>query len=131
MMRLPLTDVHVRLLRGVRAAIAGDPLLAPWMAGGTGPALVIEDFESEPWASLTFTGMRHRLAIRLEGAPAMVEAGRARLLALLDDPDIPVPGHFLAEFALQELACDAGGSDGGSEGHGRLIIQLEALTIEE
>lgn len=131
MMRLPLTDVHVRLLRGVRAAIADDAMLAPWMAGEAGPALVIEDFESEPWASLTFSGTRHRLAIRLEGAAALVEAGRARLLALLDDPDIPVPGHFLAEFALQELACGSGEGGSAPEGHGRLIIQLEALTIEE
>lgn len=133
MMRMPLSDVHIRLLRGVRAVIAGDPLLASWMAAEAGPSLVIEDFESEPWASLTFSGTRHRLAIRLEGPIELVAAGQARLTQLMDEPDIHVPGHFLADLALEVTSgaertafanCDP-------DGHARLAIQLEALTIEE
>jgi hypothetical protein len=133
MMRLPLSDVHIRLLRGVRAVIAGDPMLAPWMAAEAGPSLVIEDFESEPWASLTFSGTRHRLAIRLEGPPALVEAGKARLALLLDEPEIQVPGHFLADLALEAIPCREAPAPGkfDPDGHARLAIQMEALTIEE
>lgn len=133
MKRLPLNDVHVRLLRGIRAVIAADPLLAPWMAGEAGPALVIEDFESRPWASLTFSGMRHSIAIRLEGPADLVAAGRARLASLLDEPDFGLSGHFLAELALDDRPCDNrdASGEGGLDGHARLAIQLEALTIEE
>jgi hypothetical protein len=133
MKRLPLSDIHLRLLRGVRGVIAGDPLLAPWMAAEAGPSLVIEDFESEPWASLTFSGTRHRLAIRLEGPAALVAAGQARLALLMAAPDIHMPGHFLADLVLEAMPCKGPLRPGNfdPDGHARLAIQLEALTIEE
>lgn len=132
MMRMPLTDAHIRLLRGVRGVIAADPMLASWMAGETGPALVIEDFASQPWASLTFSGTRHSLSIRLEGPADLVAAGRARLGVLLHEPDLALGGHFLAELTLEDRPDDGDGFEtGGRQGHARLAIQLEALTIEE
>lgn len=73
-MRMLLTDAHVRLLRAMRSAIAADRWFEPWLDGRFGPALVIEDFTSEPWASLTFAGMRHAIDIRLSGPNADVEA---------------------------------------------------------
>jgi hypothetical protein len=133
MMRLPLSDVHVRLLRGVRATIAGDPLLAPWMAGDGGPALILEAFDCQPWASLTFNGMRHSLSIRLDGPAPLVEAGRARLAALFQDSDLGLSGHFVADLVLEagtERPGGLGEADSRSE-HVSLALQLEALTIEE
>ncbi len=145
-MRCSLTDAHIRLLRGVRAIIAADPWFAEWQphadcgsqsarepsapetCRGTGlsPTLVIEDFSSEPWASLTFSGMRHSLAIRLRGAQQSVESAYDRLECLLTEPEIDLPGHFLAEMEMVE-------SDGEihPDGSMSLGIQFEALTIEE
>lgn len=127
-MRMQLADAHVRLLRAMRQAIAADRWFDPWLGDGSGagPALVIEDFSSEPWASLTFTGMRHRIDIRLEGRQVDVEAAYDRLRALMTEPDLELAGHFLAEIAL---SCTHGEvrDDGGMA----MTLSYEALTIEE
>ncbi len=145
-MRGLFVDAHVRLLRAVRAAIVADPWFENWTQPGeealfgvggceekdvfslasVGPSLVIEDFASEPWASLTFKGMRHSLAIRLHGAVDAVESAYDRLEALMTEPDLQLPGHFLAELELIE-------SNGEIHQNGQMTlgIQFEALTIEE
>jgi hypothetical protein len=125
-MRVQLTDAHVRLLRGVRAAISADGWLSQWLEGGDGPSLVIEDFASEPWASLTFSGMRHRLDIRLAGLEAGVDDAHARLRELLREPELDLPGHFLAELQLVEHVGEI-----HTDGHKSLAVRIEALTIEE
>jgi len=123
-MRLQLTDVHVRLLRGLRGLIASDPRLARWLDDSEGPSLVIEGFDSEPWASLTFTGTRHRLDVRLQGPHDEVEAASAQLRALLTEPDLSLPGHFLAEIEVVESIAEI-----NQDGLMGLAIQIEALTI--
>ena len=82
----------MRLLRGIRRVIIADPLLAGWLEqpvdqlAGPQPALcnglVIENFHSGPWASLTFSGMRHRLDVRLCGGEAHVVEAYERLKGL-------------------------------------------------
>lgn len=63
------------LLGALRIAIGRDPWFAGWLDPTSGgPALVVEGFACEPWASLTFSGARHRLAIRLLGPVEAVEA---------------------------------------------------------
>lgn len=122
-----LADAHVRLLRSIRSLLDADPLLADWLDCASGfDRLVVEDFTSEPWASLTFQGMRHGLWIRLSGPEAEVRHAQKRLVELLEDPDVAMPGHFLAEFALVD----------SNEEHLspeclRLSVHFEALTIEE
>jgi len=135
-MRGLLVDAHVRLLRAVRGAIAADPWFDCWLDAGAGeedfsceragPPLVVEDFASEPWASLTFKGMRHSLAIRLHGGMQAVESAYDRLEALLTEPDLKLPGHFLAEMELIESKGEI-----HQDGSMTLGIQFEALTIEE
>jgi len=125
-MRLQLTDVHVRLLRGIRSLISSDPALALWLDDGKGPRLVIEGFDSEPWASLTFSGTRHRLDVRLKGPAAEVGPASERLRALLSDPDLALPGHFLAEIEVIESIAEI-----HQDGLMGFAIQVEALTIEE
>jgi hypothetical protein len=126
-MRQLLTDAHVRLLRAVRNAITSDQWLQPWMQmAADGPALVVEDFASEPWASLTFCGMRHRLDIRLSGTQQDVETAYDRLKAILETPEFDLPGHFLAELELIESKGEIHADERMS-----LTLQLEALTIEE
>jgi hypothetical protein len=138
LMRANLTTAHTRLLRAIRTIIQSDPWFAGWSplpeSGGVSdcavrsaaPTLVIEEFASEPWASLTFSGTRHSLSIRLRGAQQDVESAYDRLECLLIEPDLDIPGHFLAEIELVE-------SEGEiySDGSMTLGIQFDALTIEE
>lgn len=136
-MRALLTDAHVRLLRAVRETISADPWFDGWAPQALADAassseafgvqrLVIEDFASEPWASLTFSGMRHSLAIRLHGTQTAVESAYDRLEALLTEPDLDLPGHFLAEMELVESNGEI-----HPDGSMSLGIQFDALTIEE
>ncbi|QMW23666.1 hypothetical protein [Sandaracinobacteroides saxicola] len=127
-MRHALNPVHAGLLRGLRAMLRRDALLANWLepAAGGLPGLVVEDFDCVPWASLNFAGFRHRLMLRLTGEAAAVMAARARLEALLVEPELTTAGHVLIEMAV-EAAEEAALPDG------RVVLGLEiaALTIAE
>lgn len=127
-MRNLLTDAHVRLLRAMRGAIAADSWFDPWLGDpvATGPSLVIEEFSSEPWASLTFVGMRHRIDIRLRGVREDVENAYDRLRALMTEPDLNLSGHFLAEIEMVDARGEIRGDDSME-----MALRYEALTIEE
>jgi hypothetical protein len=115
------------LLGALRIAVARDPWFAGWLdPTNGGPALVVEGFSCEPWASLTFAGARHHLALRLSGPIDSVEAASDRIEALLASGDLPLAGHFLAEVALGEREATIGNDD-----MMHLRIELEALTIED
>ncbi len=69
-----------------------------------------------PWASVTFTGARHRLTLDLaEGAAATA------WLAALPELDLPLPGHLVADMVAARV----------EPRDGRLHALLEALTVEE
>lgn len=127
-MRNMLTDAHMRLLRAIRGAIAADHWFEPWLEDNANQqfSLVIEDFASEPWASLTFTGMRHSIDIRLCGPQMDVEAAYDRLEVLMREPDLNMPGHFLADIERVH-------SNGEIGRYGQMTLRLryEALTIAE
>ncbi|MFN7175295.1 MAG: hypothetical protein ACK4MX_00240 [Thermaurantiacus sp.] len=126
-MRMIFGDVHQSLLRSVRNAIAADSWLGKWsVAGSSEPALVIEDFNSTPWASLTFTGRRHSIALRLTGPTMEVEAAYDRLVALLTEPAFELKGHFRAEIDVVDVDASID-LDGGM----RMAVTVEALTIAE
>lgn len=117
-----LASVHGRLLSGIGRVIIADPSVTePGL-----PLLTVEDFSAEPWASLTFTGMRHGLQLRLEGPMDAVEGALARLHTLAAAPDLPLPGHFLADMALGEASGEI-----RADGSMVLTIDVQALTIEE
>jgi len=67
------------------------------------PDLSIAEARTEPWASVTFTGMRHTL--RCVPLP----------LAGLEEAEFTLPGHILTDICAVE-------QDG--------ILVIEALTIE-
>lgn len=115
------------LLGALRIAIGRDPWFAGWLDPTSGgPALVVEGFACEPWASLTFAGARHHLAIRLAGPVEAVEAANDRIEALLASGDLPLAGHFLAEVEMGEREAEI-----GDDGRMRLVMEIEALTIED
>jgi hypothetical protein len=136
-MRPGLATSNGRLVRALQARLglpgglaAAERLLPceppPWDLPDEPPVLVIEQLEETPWASLTFSGTRHHLELRLDGtAQAVAEAVEA-LATWTDEPD-PLPGgHFLAEVQVTETAREVGGC-----GRMRLCLCLDALTIEE
>ncbi len=95
------------------------PLLHPALAGivravraQAGGMTVILSAETTPWASMTLTGARHRIALRLAGA---AEAGR--LAAMLPEHDFALPGHLVADIGAVAAEGDC--------------LRFDALTLEE
>jgi hypothetical protein len=93
---------------------ARDELVAALEARG-GAGTEIHAGPSRNWASVTFTGARHRLEIRLPTcALAMFEDG-------LEEAEFALRGHLLADIAI---------ADSRTEGD-TTVLGIEALTIEE
>lgn len=123
-----LASAHGWLLRALRLVVAGesDPLpVFPGTDGGY-PAFIIEEFSDEPWASLTFAGTRHRLGARLDGPAAAVDAAYQRVCSLVAEPDIAIPGYFLAEIEVTPGARVV-----QDDGRASVEFTVEALTIED
>jgi hypothetical protein len=91
-----------------RAAIAADRLL-------------LVDWVSVDWQSLTFVGERHVAQLRVLGPNAAATVDR--LLHDLDEAEFALPGHVLADIAL--TAAPEAADDGS------VMISVEALTIAE
>ena len=79
-----------------------------------------EEIRSRSWASVTFTGARHQIALLLEGEGADTAADA--FLAKLDVAEFRLRGHILADIAL--IAREAAGD-------GSVRIRIEALTVED
>ncbi|MDB5668966.1 MAG: hypothetical protein JWL74_1916 [Alphaproteobacteria bacterium] len=89
--------------------------------GTFGGEIRTQSIEQTGWASVTFTGARHRLRLTLEGEGAVGAA--ADFLAALPELDLPIPGHIVADIAL---VAEERGDDGRYA-----ALELEALTIED
>lgn len=74
-----------------------------------------EGGRTEPWASATFTGARHRFAIDILGP----RAAAADIAGLLAESDYALPGHLVADLAV---TARANRTDGAR-------IEIEALTL--
>lgn len=84
-------------------------------------AVTVDSLTSRPWASITFSGARHRLRLTFEGPGAVGAA--ADQLARLEILEVGIPGMLLADLAL---VADSRSDDGT-----RAWLDLEALTIDE
>lgn len=85
--------------RHIRRTVA-DRLREALLALTEGRATVLEHDE-RAWASITFSGARHRLRLHFEGAEA-VEAGE-RLIAFLPEHEFAIPGQIVADAAVVEV----------------------------
>ena len=85
-------------------------------AAAAGVVLDIAAMDESPWASLTFTGTRHRLTCTAEASDAA-----AAWLAAIATVALPMRGHVAGEPHLVDCATD----------HGRLTATLELVTIED
>jgi hypothetical protein len=132
-MRAGLSQVSASLLREIRKWAAGptpDCDLAEGDAGSgrrtEAPLLVIEDFGETPWASLTFSGMRHRVDIRLEGEASALVSLEEGLAGWKAESAPVLAGHFLADLQIMRIGVVE--LDGARMS---LSLRLDALTIEE
>lgn len=124
-MRCGINKAQATVLRMVRALVAADPALCAW-AGGDAPALTVEGFACEPWASLTFAGHRHELRLALRGPMAAVENALDRIEALSEAHAPVTEGLVLIDLVVGETEAEL-----DLEGNMRASVVLEALTIAE
>lgn len=83
--------------------------------------ILLTDFRSTDWQSLTFVGERHEFSLRLPGVDA--ERIVERLTDRLDEFEWQVPGQIVADIGLIGEPVER--SDGS------IILTIEALTIAE
>lgn len=86
--------------------------------GGPDARIEVEELVSRPWASITFSGARHMLWLRIDGPGAAAAADR--FLDGLGEREFPMRGHLLADIvaASDERTADA------------VRLRIEALTVE-
>lgn len=110
MMKLAMSAAAAGLLRALLAR-----------AGVDRNRILLSDFRSIDWNSLTFAGERHQISLRIPGPGAAPVA--ALLVEGLADADFAIPGQIVADIALARPL--AGQPDGA------IMIEIEALTVAE
>ena len=81
--------------------------------------LLIEAVSTD-WQSLTFTGERHRFALRITGRGAGNVAGT--LTDGLADAEFEIAGHIVADIAASPAIDEPDGS---------VLVRIEALTVAD
>lgn len=97
------------LVREMRQAFvpAKAPARGPWLRllsevqGLAGSEAELLSHAERDWASATFSGARHTIAVAFEGAEAVVK-GEA-FIAALPDHEFTVPRHLVADAALTSV----------------------------
>lgn len=83
--------------------------------------ILLTNYRSIDWQSLTFIGERHEMELRIPGPDA--EAVTMRMTEGLADDEFEIPGQILADIGLERPPahnCD-----------GSITLHIEALTIAE
>jgi hypothetical protein len=80
------------------------------------PAGAVQWRSARPWASITFSGIRHRLTIECDVASA------DKLASVLPQADLAIARHFLADLVIVDTRTDPVNA-------GRASLDLEALLI--
>ncbi len=111
MTKIPMSVAAAGLLRALLARARN----------GHRDRILLTEFESTEWQSLTFIGERHRIQFRITG-PDSAEVVRT-LTHGLEDAEFSIPGQIVADIAL------ASGPQPNSDGS--VSVHLEALTIAE
>ena len=110
MMKLALSTAAAGLLRALlaRAGIDRDRIL-------------LTEFRSIDWQSLTFVGERHEMELRIPGPDADLLGDR--LTSGLKDAEFAIPGQIVADIGLERPPQH--------HGDGSISLFIEALTINE
>ena len=105
----PLSAAAALLLRSLLAR-----------AGLDQDRILLSKFRSVDWQSLTFTGERHEIGLRLRG-PGAAES-LARLRDGLADAEWDLQGHVVADIVIVAAR---------SANDGSIDVDLEALTLSD
>lgn len=110
MMKLAMSAAAAALLRALlnRAGVERDRIL-------------LTDFRSVDWHSLTFSGERHEIALRIPGPGAAAVA--RRIADGLADHEFDIPGHVVADITLVGERLD--------NRDGSCCLKIEALTLAD
>ena len=81
--------------------------------------ILLTDLQTIDWRSLTFTGERHQIRLRVTGAGA--RAIVERMCAGLEDAEFSIPGVIVADIGV--LGSPVRALDGS------VSVTIEALTI--
>ena len=110
MMKIAMSSAAAALLRALTARASVDR-----------NRILLTDAHSTDWRSLTFTGERHHLSLKVTGLDSarVVE----RMCAGLDQVEFSIPGIIVADIAL--VGSPRRAPDGATE------IIVEALTVSE
>lgn len=110
MMKLALSPAAAGLLRALISRTGIDR-----------HRILLTNYRSVDWQSLTFIGERHEMELRIPGPDA--EAIRLRMTEGLADAEFAIPGQILADIGLERPpTCNRDGS---------ITLHIEALTIAE
>jgi len=109
-MKMAMSPAAAALLRSLlgRAGVERDRIL-------------LTEFRSTDWQSLTFVGERHQIRFRIPGPDSKLTA--ERLLDGLEDAELEVWGHFVADISLADGPFNR--EDGSVE------LGIEALTVAD
>jgi hypothetical protein len=109
MTRLPISSAAAALLRALlaRASVGRDRIL-------------LTDYRSTDWQSLTFVGERHEMRFRIPGPDA--ERMYRAVTGDLSDAEFTLGRQILADIAVFEAPTH--------EADGSISFGIEALTIE-
>ena len=110
MMKLAMSAAAAGLLRTLLAR-----------AGVDKNRILLSNFRSTDWNSLTFAGERHDIALRIPGPGATAVA--ALLIDGLEEADFAIPGQIVADIALSRPP--------GHHADGAITLYIEALTVAE
>jgi hypothetical protein len=117
----PAVDRRVQAAASRPARRPWLPLLSELLALGQGKGELLRHSE-RPWASLTFSGTRHRVRLAFAGTEA-VAAGE-RLIEALPEHEFAIPGQLVADAMIAEVEHTALPEP-------RLEIEAELLLLEE
>ena len=110
MMKLAMSPAAAGLLRALlnRAGVDRNRIL-------------LTEFRSTDWRSLTFAGERHRIDLRIPGPNAAAIADM--LTRDLGEAEFSLPGHIVADIAVYGAMI--------RHADGAIGLTIEALTVEE
>ena len=80
--------------------------------------ILLININSVDWQSLTFTGERHVLTLRISGPDGNAIA--ERLVADLGEAEFAISDHIVADIAATSVTSEESGS---------VLVAIEALTI--
>ncbi len=110
MMKLALSPAAAGLLRALVARVGVDR-----------DRILLTEFRSTDWQSLTFIGERHEMELRITGPDA--ERLAKQMTADLADAEFAIPGQIVADVGLERPPA--------RNPDGSISLFLEALTIVE